>query len=63
MQVGVWTGAVLSDTSEVVVQLEREDATCGELLKEVLLASELSPSSTRRGAWQLEEDWHGCSKI
>lgn len=60
MEVRVCTGEVLEDVSEVELVLGPGGISCGQLLEDLLLECQLSPS--RKGAWQLEEDWQGCSK-
>lgn len=60
MELKVLTEGVLPDTCEVVLEV-REGATCGEVIKQ--LAEEYYQQvPSRKGAWQLEEEWQGCSK-
>ena len=48
------------DTREVTLLLD-EGATCADALRQ--LKEDLQLPSPGKGAWQLEEEWQGCSEL
>jgi hypothetical protein len=60
MAVTILTGDVSADTREATVVLD-SGTTCGDVIRH--LEEALQTTSAGKGAWLLEEEWHGCSKL
>ena len=52
------TERVFSDTAEVRLMVRR-GATCAQVLQQLMAVEE---RMKEKGAWQLREEWHGCSE-
>lgn len=59
MEVRVFTAEASLDISEVTLLLD-EGTTCADALKQ--LEEDLRLPFPGKGAWQLEEEWLGCSE-
>ena len=56
----IHTEGVLGGTSEVEVAIG-EGSSCADVIKQLVEEYQLSTNKVK-GAWLLQEEWHGCSK-